>query len=104
MPVLTDEKRTLRSAMLAWRAGLGEEDRRAAAQGLVNSFRYEQPFEAPLVVSGAVVVTACPRCLDAMPPAPASDRRSAWPGGSTTRPNEAERRCVRGCRLCGRRR
>jgi 5-formyltetrahydrofolate cyclo-ligase len=52
MPVLNDEKRTLRSAMLAWRAGLGEEDRRDAAQGLVNSFRYEQPFEAPLVVSG----------------------------------------------------
>jgi 5-formyltetrahydrofolate cyclo-ligase len=52
VPTLTDEKRTLRSAMLAWRSGLDEEERRAAAQGLVKSFLYEQPFEAPLVVSG----------------------------------------------------
>ena len=49
---LIETKRTLRSAMLAWRAGLGEEERRAAGQALVDSFKREQPFEAPVVVSG----------------------------------------------------
>ncbi len=49
---LIEAKRTLRSAMLAWRAGLGEEERRAAAQGLLDGFRRERPFETPAVVSG----------------------------------------------------
>ena len=49
---LTDDKRTLRSALLAWRADLGEDERRAAAHGLVASLKREQPFEAPIVVSG----------------------------------------------------
>ncbi len=38
--------------MLAWRAGLGEEERHAAAQGLLDSFRRERPFETPAIVSG----------------------------------------------------
>lgn len=49
---ILEAKRTLRSAMLAWRAALGEEERRAAAQGLLESFRRERPFETPVVVSG----------------------------------------------------
>ncbi len=49
---LLEAKRTLRSAMLAWRAALGEEERRAAGQGLLESFRRERPFETPTVVSG----------------------------------------------------
>jgi 5-formyltetrahydrofolate cyclo-ligase len=49
---LIDQKRTLRSAMLAWRADLGEEERRAAARELVQTFRRERPFESPAVVSG----------------------------------------------------
>jgi 5-formyltetrahydrofolate cyclo-ligase len=49
---ILEAKRTLRSAMLAWRAALGEEERRAAAQGLLESFRRERPFETPAVVSG----------------------------------------------------
>jgi 5-formyltetrahydrofolate cyclo-ligase len=52
MTGLIDDKRTLRAAMLAWRAGLGEEERRAAAQGLLETFRHEHPFETPAVVSG----------------------------------------------------
>lgn len=48
---LRQEKAELRSAMLAWRAGLDEAERRAAADGLVESFRREQPLEAPVVVS-----------------------------------------------------
>jgi 5-formyltetrahydrofolate cyclo-ligase len=47
-----EAKRTLRGAMLAWRAALGEEERRAAAAGLVEQFRRERPFETPAVVSG----------------------------------------------------
>ena len=47
-----EAKRTLRSAMLAWRAALDEEERRGAAQALLESFRRERPFETPAVVSG----------------------------------------------------
>jgi 5-formyltetrahydrofolate cyclo-ligase len=49
---LMDDKRTLRSAMLAWRGALSEDERRAAADGLVATFEREQPFETPAVVSG----------------------------------------------------
>ena len=47
-----EAKRTLRSAMLAWRAGLSEDERRAAADALLEQFQLEQPFETPCVVSG----------------------------------------------------
>ncbi len=47
-----DAKRTLRSAMLAWRAELREEERRAAADGLLETLRRERPIETPEVVSG----------------------------------------------------
>lgn len=49
---LTDDKRTLRSAMLAWRGGLDEAERRGAADGLLATWRHEQPVETPAVVSG----------------------------------------------------
>ena len=49
---LLDDKRNLRSAMLAWRAALDEASRRAAADGLLESFRRERPFSVPAVVSG----------------------------------------------------
>ena len=49
---LFDDKRTLRSAMLAWRAALAEDERRAAAEGLLATLRREMPFETPAVVSG----------------------------------------------------
>jgi len=49
---LIDAKRTLRSAMLAWRGALTDEERRAAARGLLESFRRERPIETPCVVSG----------------------------------------------------
>jgi len=49
---LIEDKRTLRSAMLAWRGGLEEDERRAAAGGLLATFRRERPFKAPAVVSG----------------------------------------------------
>ena len=49
---LIDDKRTLRSAMLAWRGGLDEEERRAAADGLLATWRRELPVEAPAIVSG----------------------------------------------------
>jgi 5-formyltetrahydrofolate cyclo-ligase len=49
---LIDDKRTLRSAMLARRGALSEDERRAAADGLVASFERERPFETPAVVSG----------------------------------------------------
>jgi 5-formyltetrahydrofolate cyclo-ligase len=47
-----DAKRTLRSAMLAWRAEFREEERRAAADGLLATMRRERPIETPAVVSG----------------------------------------------------
>jgi 5-formyltetrahydrofolate cyclo-ligase len=49
---LIDDKRTLRSAMLAWRGTLPEDERRAAAQALVATWQRELPFETPAVVSG----------------------------------------------------
>ncbi len=49
---LIDEKRTLRSAMLAWRGGLADEERREAAHGLLETLRRERPFATPAVVSG----------------------------------------------------
>jgi 5-formyltetrahydrofolate cyclo-ligase len=49
---LIEDKRTLRSAMLAWRGGLEEDERRAAADGLLATFKRERPFKAPVVVSG----------------------------------------------------
>ena len=47
-----EAKRALRGAMLAWRAALGEEERRAASVDLVEQFRRERPFETPATVSG----------------------------------------------------
>ena len=49
---LIQDKRTLRSAMLAWRAGLAEAERRAAADGLLATLRREKPIATPAVVSG----------------------------------------------------
>jgi 5-formyltetrahydrofolate cyclo-ligase len=49
---LVEDKRTLRSAMLAWRGTLGEDERRAAADGLLATLRREMPFESRGVVSG----------------------------------------------------
>ena len=49
---LIDDKRTLRSAMLAWRGSLSDEERRAGADGLLATFQRELPFETPAVVSG----------------------------------------------------
>jgi 5-formyltetrahydrofolate cyclo-ligase len=49
---LIQDKRTLRSAMLAWRSGLEEVDRRAAADGLLATLRRERPIDTPAVVSG----------------------------------------------------
>jgi 5-formyltetrahydrofolate cyclo-ligase len=49
---LIDDKRTLRSAMLAWRTGLEEAERRAASDGLLATLRRERPIETPAVVSG----------------------------------------------------
>ena len=47
-----NDKRILRGTMLAWRGGLSEDERRAAAMGLVETWRYEQPVEPPAIVSG----------------------------------------------------
>ena len=49
---LIDDKRTLRSAMLAWRGALGEEERRVAAGELLATLRRERPIPTPSVVSG----------------------------------------------------
>ena len=49
---LIQDKRTLRSAMLAWRAGLAEAERRAAADGLLSTLRREKPIATPATVSG----------------------------------------------------
>lgn len=51
MPLI-DDKRSLRSAMLARRHVLSEEERRAAAAGLRAVFQCERPFETSAVVSG----------------------------------------------------
>jgi 5-formyltetrahydrofolate cyclo-ligase len=52
---LIDDKRILRAAMLAWRGGLTEEERRAAAAGLVERWQHEQPVETSALASGTVV-------------------------------------------------
>jgi 5-formyltetrahydrofolate cyclo-ligase len=49
---LIDDKRTLRSAMLAWRSGLDEAERRLSADGLLAMLRLERPIATPAVVSG----------------------------------------------------
>jgi len=49
---LTDSKRALREAMLARRQALGDDERRTAADNLLNSFLLERPIELPAVVSG----------------------------------------------------
>ena len=49
---LIHDKRTLRSAMLAWRSGLEEAERRAASDGLLATLRRERPIDSPAVVSG----------------------------------------------------
>jgi len=49
---LLQEKRNLRSAMLAWRADLAEAERRAAAESLRATWLRELPFETPAIVSG----------------------------------------------------
>ncbi len=49
---LIDDKRTMRSAMLAWRSTLADEERCAAADGLLAMFRRERPLATPAVVSG----------------------------------------------------
>ena len=49
---LIDDKRTLRSAMLAWRQALGDPERRAASDGLLGMLRHERPIETPCTVSG----------------------------------------------------
>jgi 5-formyltetrahydrofolate cyclo-ligase len=49
---LIDDKRILRSAMVARRGGLSDGDRRTAASGLLAMFRLERPFETPCTVSG----------------------------------------------------
>jgi 5-formyltetrahydrofolate cyclo-ligase len=47
-----EAKRILRRAMLAWRAGLSEDARGSASEGVLKQFRREQPFETPCVVAG----------------------------------------------------
>ncbi|SJZ37654.1 5-formyltetrahydrofolate cyclo-ligase [Enhydrobacter aerosaccus] len=49
---LLEDKRALRSVMLAWRAALPEAERRTAAEGLLARFRHERLVETPAVVSG----------------------------------------------------
>lgn len=49
---LVDDKHTLRSAMLAWRGALSDDERRAAADGLLATWQRELPFETPAIVSG----------------------------------------------------
>src|SRR4051794_28480165 len=48
---LIDEKRILRGSMQAWRSSLAEEERRAAAAGLLETWQLERPIETPAVVS-----------------------------------------------------
>lgn len=48
---LIDAKRTLRSAMLAWRGSLGEEERRAASGELLATLLRERPIATPATVS-----------------------------------------------------
>lgn len=48
----TEAKQTLRSAMLAWRAGLSDDERRQASDDLLAQFQRERPIDVPAVVSG----------------------------------------------------
>ncbi|NDH60636.1 MAG: 5-formyltetrahydrofolate cyclo-ligase [Alphaproteobacteria bacterium] len=47
-----DSKSSLRTAMLAWRRALSEEERSAGAAGLLATMRRERPIEAAEVISG----------------------------------------------------
>lgn len=49
---LIDSKRALREDMRERRQALGEDERRTAADNLLNSFLLERPIELPAVVSG----------------------------------------------------
>ncbi len=49
---LIDRKRALRAAMMIRRQGLGEDQRRDAAAGLLDIYQLECPVEVPAVVSG----------------------------------------------------
>jgi 5-formyltetrahydrofolate cyclo-ligase len=49
---LLDDKRALRSAMLARRSALGDDERKLAAERLPAMFQRERPFASPAVVSG----------------------------------------------------
>lgn len=49
---LIQDKRILRSAMLAWRGELQETERRAAADRLLGMLRRERLFESAAIVSG----------------------------------------------------
>jgi 5-formyltetrahydrofolate cyclo-ligase len=49
---LIQDKRLLRSAMLAWRASLREAERRAAADRLLAMLRRERLFDGAAIVSG----------------------------------------------------
>jgi 5-formyltetrahydrofolate cyclo-ligase len=44
-------KAELRSAILAWRSGLTDEERQAASEALLASFHRERPFKVPTIVS-----------------------------------------------------
>lgn len=50
--ILIERKRALRGAMMIRRQGLGEDDRRAAAEGLLEIYQLERPAELPAVVAG----------------------------------------------------
>ncbi|MFZ5779720.1 MAG: 5-formyltetrahydrofolate cyclo-ligase [Pseudomonadota bacterium] len=47
-----EDKRLQRSAMVAWRAALDEEERRAGSRGLLATWQGEKPFAVPAAVSG----------------------------------------------------
>lgn len=47
-----EEKRALRSSMLAWRNTLTDDDRNAAAGRLLEALKREKPFATPCIVSG----------------------------------------------------
>jgi 5-formyltetrahydrofolate cyclo-ligase len=49
---LIERKRALRAAMQIRRQGLDDDDRRAAAAGLLEIYQLERPAELPAVVSG----------------------------------------------------
>jgi 5-formyltetrahydrofolate cyclo-ligase len=49
---VVDDKRLLRGTMLAWRGGLSDDERRAAAATLVEMWQLERPVQTPAVVAG----------------------------------------------------